>query len=98
MTKYRKKPVVVEAFQWTADRNQTEDPEWIIKAIDAGEVFFINQGTPDICMVIKTLEGNHLARRGWWIVKGIKGEIYPVEDDIFEQTYEHIEEADNGKG
>jgi hypothetical protein len=40
MAKYRKKPVVVDAFQWTGDINQKEDPEWIRKAIESGKVVF----------------------------------------------------------
>lgn len=90
--RYRKKPVVIEAFQWTGDQNQTEDPEWIIEAIKRGDVWFINQRTPDCCMVIKTLEGNHLASSGDWIIKGVRGELYPCKPDIFEATYEAVEE------
>jgi len=38
--KYRKKPVVIEAFLWTGDKNQIEDPEWICDAIAAGDEWF----------------------------------------------------------
>jgi len=89
--KYRKKPVVIEAFQWTGDQYQTEDPEWIVKAIIDGTVWFNNQGTEPCNMEIKTLEGNHIANRGDWIIKGVKGEFYPCKPDIFEATYEPVE-------
>lgn len=88
MAKYRKKPVVVDAFQWTGGPDQTEDPEWIVEAIKQGTVRFNDEGTDQVTMEIATLEGNHIARQGDYIIKGIKGEIYPCKPDIFEQTYE----------
>lgn len=91
MAKYRKKPVVIEAFKWTGDINQIEDPEWIIEAIEKGLVWFNDIGTKDVTMEIKTLEGNHIANRGDYIIKGIVGELYPCKPDIFEMTYEKVE-------
>lgn len=84
--KYRKKPVVVEAFQWTADRNQVEDPEWIVDAIRDGRVEIERHR-----MVIATLEGDMMAAHGDYIIKGVKGELYPCKPDIFEMTYEAID-------
>ncbi len=89
--KYRKKPIAIEAFKWTADHEQDEDPEWIIEAIKCGTVYFQNEGTEDIEMIIKTMEGEHIARRGYYIIKGIKGELYGCDPDIFEATYEKVE-------
>ena len=89
--KYRKKPVVIEAFKWTWDITQKEDPEWIIEAIKDGVVWFNNSGTELCNMEIKTLEGNHIASRGDYIIKGIKDELYPCKPDIFEATYEIVE-------
>lgn len=80
---YRKKPVVVEAFRWTGGPDQTEDPEWIEAAIEAGDVWFC-----DGCLMIRTLEGVHKARVGDYIIRGVAGELYPCKPDIFEQTYE----------
>ncbi len=91
MAKYRKKPVVIDAFQWTGDKNQTEDPEWIIEAMENGLVWFNNEGTKDVNMEIKTLEDNHIASRGDYIIKGIAGELYPCKPDIFHATYEKVE-------
>ncbi|MCK9460602.1 MAG: hypothetical protein M0R80_13265 [Proteobacteria bacterium] len=90
--RYKKKPVVVEAFQWTGDENQTEDPEWIVKAIKSGEVWFDKMCKGRIALVIYTLEGSMRAMPGDWIIKGIKGEIYPCKPDVFEETYEVIYE------
>ncbi len=44
--------------------------------------------------VIKTLEGNMVAKVGDWIITGVKGERYPCKDDIFKATYELVEEKD----
>jgi hypothetical protein len=96
--KYRKLPVVIEAFKWTGDQDQTEDPLWIIDAIKTGIVRFIKGGyesefsgrsyySPGY-MIIKTLEGEMKANIGDYIIKGVKGEIYPCKPDIFEATYE----------
>lgn len=41
-------------------------------------------------LVIETLEGNMTAKKGDWIIRGVKGEMYPCKPDIFEQTYEAI--------
>lgn len=91
--KVRKRPVIVEAFQWTGDINQTEDPEWIIEAIKDGtvvisdpKVFFLG-----LVMIIQTLEGEFIAKRGHWIIRGINGEIYPCDPEIFKKTYDIIE-------
>lgn len=88
--KYRKKPVIIDAFKWTADIEQTEDPEWVVDAIKRGDIWFNNVGTPEVTMEIKTLEGNHIANRGDFIIRGVAGEIYPCKPDIFEKTYEEV--------
>lgn len=92
--KFRKKPVVIDAFHWTGGPDQKEDPWWIVAAIRCGLVGFLNVGTPDLLMTIKTLEsgsGVHYATPGDWIIKGVKGELYPCKPDIFEMTYEAAE-------
>ncbi|WP_440896247.1 hypothetical protein ACS127_17255 [Amphibacillus sp. Q70] len=92
MAKYRKKPVEIEAFEWTGDRHQIEDPIWISDAIKEGAVQFDHIGTGDVQLTIKTLEGNMRANRGDYIIKGVQGEIYPCKPDIFEQTYEKVDQ------
>jgi len=42
-------------------------------------------------LLIPTLEGLHLARQGDWVIKGVKGELYPCKPDIFEMTYEEVD-------
>lgn len=89
---YRKKPVVIEAFQWTGDQYQTEYPEWVIKEIANGKITFKNEGTLNVELLINTLEGVMIANQGDFIIKGVQGEIYPCKPDIFEVTYELVEE------
>lgn len=87
MSKYRKLPVVIEAFQWTGGPNQIEDPEWIVAAIERGDVVM---GSPVLCLMVKTSEGEMMALPGDWIIKGVKGELYPCKPDIFAMTYEAV--------
>lgn len=42
------------------------------------------------CLIVLTLEGEMVARPGWWIIKGVKGEFYPCEGEIFDGTYEPV--------
>ena len=88
MAHFRKKPVVVEAFKWTGDEHQTEDPLWLTTWITDGRVYFRNMGTHGVKLIIRTLEGEMTADRGDYIIKGVEGEIYPCKPGIFEKTYE----------
>ncbi len=81
--KFRKKPVVIEAFCYCKD-NLTE---WFIKAKENGIVREYN-GYAEI----ETLEGTHRANPGDYIIQGIKGELYPCKPDIFKRTYELVDE------
>lgn len=95
--KYRKKPVVIEAFKWTGGPDQAEDPIWAIKALKKD--FFSEIGAMRtivvagiVVMEIFTLEGRMVAKQGDYIIQGIKKEIYPCKPDIFEATYEKVEQ------
>ncbi len=84
---FRKKPVVIEAWQYKPARNHW--PQWLSAAISEGTVWL--QGGDPPHLTIKTLEGDHRANPGDWIIRGIKGELYPCKRDIFEATYERVE-------
>lgn len=95
MTKYRKKPVVIEAFEWTQklhdeywfSEDGTDDvPGWFDEAMHANTVMLQDGFT-----TIITLEGDHRASIGDFIIQGVKGEIYPCKPDIFAATYELAE-------
>ncbi len=95
--KYRKIPVVIEAIQWTGD-NQREMFDFLTnyeKTDDymsaSGEHFVIDHNAVKGGLIIKTLEGNHVANIGDYIIKGIAGEFYPCKPDIFKDTYEVAE-------
>jgi len=80
----QKKPVVIEAVQFTGSNIQEMDD-----FIDVN--FQVNLSTGKPTLIIPTLEGDHEAKKGDFIIKGIAGEFYPCKPDIFEQTYEEID-------
>jgi hypothetical protein len=83
MPQFRKKPVVVEAMQFTEDsKNQVFN---FVRCSCHAD--FID-GKP--VLKIETLEGSMTASLGDWVIKGIKNEFYPCKPDIFEATYEPV--------
>lgn len=90
MPLFRKKPVVIEAVRWTVD-NLDEVLALASTHADLLRKDFTAAGGGVIlggALIIPTLEGDHQANPGDWIIKGVKGEIYPCKPDIFEATYE----------
>jgi hypothetical protein len=84
MAKYRKKPVVIEAVQFT--------DSGIANALGGWDAIYQAGGDErGPFLRFKTLEGVMEARLGDWIIKGIKGEFYPCKPDIFAATYEPAE-------
>jgi hypothetical protein len=81
MPKFRKKPVIIEAEQFIAPNNIE------------GAMFMrwpVKQDKKGFYLIIPTLEGDHRADEGDWIITGVKGEQYPCKPDIFEATYETV--------
>lgn len=92
MAKYRNKPVVIEARQFT-EKTRTDVVSWSgarNTAIDDDGCQYETQN-----ISIKTLEGEMMARPGDWIIRGVAGEFYPCQPDIFEATYEPVEAAND---
>lgn len=94
MSKFRKKPVEIEAVEWNGGNHREmfnflggSDTEYLQPS---GENFYINHDKVEGGLIIKTLEGEHVATIGDFIIKGIKGEFYPCKPDIFEATYESV--------
>jgi hypothetical protein len=80
--KYRKKPVIIDAVQWTGSMQP------VIDLIGHDLPTF---GPPRSgSLRIATLEGDMECRLNDWIIKGINGEFYPCKPDIFEKTYEEV--------
>lgn len=85
MAKYRKKPVVIDAWQLTKENIEAGIPDWI----DTEQVSIFGEANAfaEIYLFELTLHVNY----GDYIVKGVQGEFYPCKPDIFEQTYEEAE-------
>lgn len=99
--KYRKKPVVIEAVQlnW---RNWSKVCDFLgdivsennpARNVSTASDTCGESGPPYIELDIPTLEGIHTAKHGDWIIKGVKGEFYPIKPDIFVTTYEAVDDA-----
>ena len=95
--KVRNKPVVVEALQWTGENHRDmfdfltgyqKQNEYMTTFEDS---FYIAHEKVEGGLIIRTLEGEHAANIGDYIIKGVQGEFCPCKPDIFEQTYEIID-------
>ena len=88
MAKFRKKPVVIEAFRLNERGLIAED--WFWDAVTRNDIithcFGKHYSAPAWCE-IKTLEGTMIANAGDYIIQGVHGEIYPCKADIFQKTY-----------
>lgn len=88
---FRKKPVTIMAMQFNGLEDYLDIVHWMN---DSGNTFAmageIQYTTP--LMLIPTLEGMMAASPGDWIVRGVQGEFYPCKPDIFDQTYEAVDE------
>ena len=90
MGRYRKRPIVIDAVP-VADllaaalRDWAELPAWVADAYDHGDILFLPGG-----INVTTAEGVMVGDRGDWLIRGIKGELYPCKPDIFEATYEAV--------
>lgn len=86
--KFIKRPVTVEAFQFGYD----EEPNWF-----AAKHILItdnpNTGRRELRCCIETLEGEAWLWEGDYVIKGIKDELYPCRQDIFEETYIEIDSS-----
>lgn len=90
--KYRKKPVVIEAIQWTG-LNLEEVKEFVGESLTydiIDDAWKVGEGRPRVIMMIKTLEGDLKVSEKDFIIKGINGEFYPCNPAIFKKTYEGV--------
>jgi hypothetical protein len=95
MAQFQKKPVIIEAVEYQGRVDDkplfAEEPDWLIEA------FTKQPGEPGAMyafggdLIICTLEGDHTARRGDWIIRGIQGELYPCKPAIFAATYQPVD-------
>lgn len=97
---YRKKPAVIQAFKFDYDEDGKpvvpfeKWPEWlrdagVLDRYDTGAFYYSHFSNRfRIC----TLEGDHDVTPGDWIIRGVKGELYPCKPDIFDATYERADD------
>ena len=95
--KFRKKPVVIEAFQMTRETRVSNRnwPNWLnqawnIERDEEGAVFPTEEGTGDGTVSIYTPEGEMLVNFGDWIIQGVENELYPCKPEIFAATYDKV--------
>ena len=95
--KYRKKPVIIDAFRIGYDKAM---PDWFTDRVTANviELHCDNEDTRDVfdpCInqwaFIETLEGTMKASNGDYVIRGVSGECYPCKPEIFDKTYERID-------
>jgi hypothetical protein len=87
MPKFRKKPVEIEAYQippYNHEATREAPPSWLVDALVSGNA----QACPGGGVEIKTLEGTMLGEVGDWVIRGVKGELYPCKPDVFAATYD----------
>ena len=97
---YRKKPVVVDAFQYNGNLRNLDGeyhiPIWVAAAFMAGIIHYgydiKDADEAELKLYIDTLEGAHHVSAGDYIIREVNGELYPCKPDIFEKTYEKVEE------
>jgi hypothetical protein len=92
-TKYRKKPVEIEAQQYINATNGTEIIQRIIDAGGSASLHCVDPDSPDHgghTIMIRTLEGDMHAAFGDWVIRGVQGEFYPCKPDIFAATYDAV--------
>ncbi len=98
MARFRKKPVVIEAFQLTEETRASNEnwPEWANRAWNLGHhdegALYCEEGVPDGPLFIFTKEGVMCVNFGDWIIRGVQGELYPCKPDIFAATYERVDD------
>ena len=98
--KYRKKPIVIEAFRYDGDLMNSSGefyvPQWAVDALIIDGILFYDspeyENEPPCELYVQTLEGKMLVSVGDYIIQGINGELYPCKPDIFEKTYETVDE------
>lgn len=84
MPKFRKKPVVIEAFRWWGDGDSKERDFPVLGRDTEGRPF----------SDVSTPEGTMRVSEGDWIITGVEGEQYPCKPNIFAATYEPVVEGD----
>lgn len=100
MAKFTKKPVEIDAFQWTGDFQALD--QWM-ESLGYGSSdepqdgagdppMWLKDGDPST-LLIGTLEGDMVSPSGWWIIRGVEGEFYSCKPSVFDATYTTPDQA-----
>lgn len=96
-TRFRKKPLIIDAFQMTVARrlDNRDWPGWLneawnLKAGDIGSVYPNHAGTDDGVLCVATSTGEAVVWWGYWIIRGVRGELYCCDPKVFAATYEEV--------
>lgn len=92
MTQYRKKPIVIEAVQWPFQYGSEHPVMERYRVKEGRDTCVVCEHALSIHGWIHTLEGGHIVCPGDWIITGVQGERYPCKPDIFDATYDLVEE------
>ena len=92
MAKFFKGAHLVEAFRWTADEEQTEDPHWIIDAIKSGSVTFANRGRETVKLRIHLASHSYDATPGDWIIRDADGQVMACSHEAFNRDFQKKDE------
>jgi len=90
---YRKKPVVVEAWQFNPNAAPTTLPDWLWASMLKGEAKLGHDRGGAATLSITTREGVMRADQNDWIIRGVDGELYPCKPEIFAKTYDAVPEV-----
>ena len=96
--RYKKRPIVIEAMQWDGTTASAVNilnwakQDWRFNTVEYWNKIKPQDNNISITIVIPTLEGDLHASANDWIIKGVAGEFYPCKPDIFQKTYERVEE------
>ena len=88
-TKFKKRPVIIEAIQWNATNSAWQGIEGIMDMGLAQKRWKPGLRGSDTFYIV-TLEGDMIVSQGDWVIKGVSGEFYPCKPDIFDLTYEEV--------
>lgn len=93
--RYRKKPVVIEAFKYDGDLKGTDGkyyvPHWAVTAFKNNTMYYAENDHHEACsLFVRTLEGDMKVSVGDFVIQGVNGELYPCKPDIFYKTYEPV--------
>lgn len=92
----RKKPITVEAVQYSAIEGFLESADWIEDAVSKGILIRnLNASNEECKWMVDTLEGYMRIGNGDWLIKGVNGELYPCKDEIFQKTYEFVTQRED---